>query len=122
MANFTLPPDDRPPQQLSLDDRAIRRQLDDSLSQRFVQQCDRISQELLATCDWSITTTINVVILVIVCPDRETNWQVLNRVVAFGNKLAEFSQDAKIRIYATPDMLDMFEIRVNEISVYQEWL
>ncbi len=120
MASFPLSPNDRPPQQLGLDDRVLRRQLDESLTQRFVQQCDSTSQKLLAICDWSITTTANVVTLVIVCPDRATNWQVLSQVIALGKRLAEFSQDAKLRIYATPDMLDMFEIRVDELSVYQE--
>jgi len=34
--------------------------------------------------------------------------------------MAKFSQDAKVRIYPTPEMLDYFEIRVDEISIYQE--
>jgi hypothetical protein len=34
--------------------------------------------------------------------------------------MARFSQDAKLRIYATPDQLDMFEIRVDELSIYQD--
>ena len=115
-----LSPDDLPSPQPELSDRILLRQLDLSLTQRFQQQCDPASLELLAACDWSITTTANVAILVIVCPDRTTNWQVLNQVVALGNGMAQFSQDAKLRIYPTPEMLDQFEIRVDELSIYRE--
>jgi hypothetical protein len=120
MPTPTLPPDDLPPQRLELDDGILRRQLDRSLTQRFLQQCDLISQQLLAYCDWSITTSVNVVMLVIVCPDRRTNWHVLNQAVALGNAMAQFSKDAKLRIYATPEMLELFEIRVDELSIYSD--
>ena len=120
MAIPSLPPDDLPPPQLALADRILRCHLDASLTHRFQQQCDPVSQPLLDTCDWAITTTANVVMLVIVCPDRSTNWQVLNQVVALGNGMAQFSQDAKLRIYATPEMVDWFEIRVDELAIYRE--
>ncbi len=119
MAIPALPPDDLPPQQLELGDCILRHQLDLSLTQRFQQQCHPTLQRLLAACDWSITTT-NVVTLEIVCPDLATNWQVLNQVVPLGTGMAQFSQDAKLRIYSTPEMLDPFEIRVDELSIYQE--
>lgn len=120
MAISNLPSDDLPPRRLNLADQILRQQLDASLTQRFQQQCDPDTQQLLATCDWSITTTVQVVMLVIVCPDRLTNWKVLNQVVTLGNLMAQFSQDAKLRIYATPEMIDLFEIRVDELSIYQE--
>jgi hypothetical protein len=120
MAIPALPPDDLPPQQLDLGDHVLRHQLDLSLTQRFQQQCYPTLQKLLAACDWSITTTANVVTLVIVCPDLATNWQVLNQVVPLGTGMAQFSQDAKLRIYPTPEMLDLFEIRVDELAIYQE--
>ncbi|MFM7427818.1 MAG: hypothetical protein ACKO7W_22940 [Elainella sp.] len=120
MPNPALPADDLPPDQLALDDRLLRRQLDASLTQRFQQQCDPACWRLLCRCDWSITTTANVATLVIVCPDRATNWQILHRVVDLGNSMAQFSQDAKLRIYPTPAMIEPFEIRVDEISIYRE--
>lgn len=120
MATPALPADDLPPDQLELEDRLLRRQLDASLTQRFRQQCDSACLELLSRCDWSITTTANVATLVIVCPDLATNWQVLHQVVALGSGMAQFSEDAKLRIYATPEMVDLFEIRVDEISIYRE--
>jgi len=59
---------------------------------------------------------------VIVCPDRTTNWQVLNQVVVSGNLFSQFSQTAKLRIYSTPDMIDLFEIRVDELSILSRTL
>ena len=120
MAIPNLPPDDLPPQQLELDDLLLRHQLDASLTQRFQQQCDTTSLQILAACDWSIATTANVLTLTIVCPDFATNWQILNHVVALGDRMAQFSRDAKLRIYSTPEMLDLFEIRVDELSIYRE--
>lgn len=120
MAIPILPPDDLPPQEIELSDLILRYQLDLSLTQRFQQQCNPTIQQLLTACNWSITTTANVATLEIVCPDRATNWQVLNQVVALGNGMAKFSQDAKLRIYSSPEMLDPFEIRVDELSIYQE--
>ncbi len=115
-----LPSDDLPPQQIEIEDRILRRQLDTSLTRRLQQQCDSSMLKLLSSCDWTVTTTANVVILVIVCPNRAVNWHVLNQVIALGQQLAQFSQDAKLRIYPTPAMLDPFEIRVDELSIYQE--
>jgi hypothetical protein len=120
MSISNLPPDDLPPQQIDLDDRILRRQLDATLTQRFKEQCDRVSKELLDLCDWCITTTANVATLAILCPDRATNWKVLSRVVPMGNLMAQFSQDAKLRIYSSPEMVEPFEIRVDELSVYQD--
>lgn len=120
MGSTVLPPDDLPPPSLQIDDHLLRRQLDLSLTQRFEQQCDPTSLKILSSCEWSITTTANVGILVIVCPNRQTNWKVLNQVIPLSNAMAKFSQDAKVRIYPTPEMLDYFEIRVDEISIYQE--
>jgi len=120
MGSTALPPDDLPPQSLQIDDHQLRRQLDLSLTQRFQQHCDPISLKILSSCEWSITTTANVGMLVIVCPNRQTNWKVLNQVIPLSKAMAMFSQDAKVRIYPTPEMLDYFEIRVDEISIYQE--
>ncbi|MGK7924286.1 MAG: hypothetical protein AB4290_03360 [Spirulina sp.] len=120
MAIPDLPPDDLPPQQLGLSDRILRQKLDLSLTQRFQEQCDPATLQLIAICDWSITTTANVVTLAIVCPDPTTNWQVLEGVVPLGNEIARFSRDAKLRIYSSPEMLDWFEIRVDELSIYRE--
>jgi UDP-N-acetyl-D-mannosaminuronic acid transferase (WecB/TagA/CpsF family) len=115
-----LPPDDLPPQQLEIGDQILLRQLDLSLTQMFLRQCDSVCQQLLAQCHWAITTTANVAMLVIVCPNKKTNWLVLNQVTILANSMAQISQDAKLRIYPTPQRLDYFEIRVDELPIYQE--
>jgi hypothetical protein len=115
-----LPPDDLPPQQLEIGDQILLRQLDLSLTQIFLHQCDLVCQQLLAQCHWTITTTANVAMLVIVCSDKKTNWLVLNQVTALANSMAQISQDAKLRIYPTPQRLDYFEIRVDELPIYQD--
>ncbi|MEM9539376.1 MAG: hypothetical protein AAGA60_07675 [Cyanobacteria bacterium P01_E01_bin.42] len=115
-----LPPDDLPSPTLALEDRLLRHQLDSSLTQRFQQQCHPEILQLLTDCEWSISTAANVAILVIICPDRATNWRVLERVVDFGKEMSAFSRDAKLRIYSSPKMSERVEIRVDELSVYEE--
>ncbi|MEY2978657.1 MAG: hypothetical protein ACO3NK_11725 [Prochlorotrichaceae cyanobacterium] len=96
-----LPPDDLPPAQPGGEDFLLRRQLDLSLTGRFQAYCDPPTQAILSRCDWSIKTIAQVATLVIVCPNRATNWQVLNQVIPLGSELAKLSQAAKLRIYAT---------------------
>ena len=120
MPHLPLPPDDRPPAELSVSDRVLRRQLDASLTQRFEQQCDPFLTELLSHCDWYITTYTNVVTLVIACPDIATNWEVLHHVAYFGVPMEQFSQDSRIRIYPPMGTGEPFEIRVDELSIYRE--
>lgn len=120
MLNPDLPPDDLPPQQPEQSDRRLRRQLNQSLRQRFQQQCDPKLLEILANCDWSILATANVVTLVIICRDRPSNWQVLNQLTALGERMARFSQAAKLRIYPTPAPCAPLEVRVDELAIYQE--
>jgi hypothetical protein len=115
-----LSPDDLPPEQIDLNDRLLREQLDSSLTERFQQQCDRTTERLLAKCDWSVTTAANVVTLSIVCRDPIVNWKILNRVQVLGSLMAQFSQDAKLRIYPNAGAIDPFEIRVDELSIYRE--
>jgi hypothetical protein len=115
-----LSPDDLPPSKPDLGDRLLRYQLDMTLTEQFWQHCDSKSQSLLEKCDWIITTIANVATLVIICPNREWSWKILNRVLNLGNQMAQISQDAKLRIYTTPEKADWFDIRVEELSVYNE--
>lgn len=114
-----LPPDDLPTDELTQYDRRLRRQLDASLTDRFEQRCDPFTKELLSNCEWYITTYTHVVTLVIHCPDSATNWRVLHHVLTLGEPMAQFSQDAKIRIDPPPGRGTPFEIRVDELSIYR---
>jgi hypothetical protein len=122
MNNPTLPPDDLPPSKPTKFDRILRRQLEESTGKSFYTGCDRNVQELLSTCEWYITTNASALTLVIVCPDRVTNWRVLNNLVNIGHQLEQFSNRAKIRIFPPMGMGTPFEMRVDEISLYRDTL
>lgn len=116
----SLSPDDLPPSQPTRLDRILRRQLEDSTGKRFYTGCDRNLQALLSNCEWYITTNATALTLVIACPDRITNWRVLNHLVQLGSQLEQFSSRAKIRICPPMGMGTPLEMRVDEISVYQD--
>lgn len=118
MTPLNLPPDDLPPEELTAGDRQLRQQLDASLTQRFQHHCNPFVKQLLAQCDWYITTTAKGMMLVIACPDAATNWQVLHDVQSLGAPMAQFSQEARIRIYPPIGTGEPFEIRVDELSIY----
>jgi hypothetical protein len=119
----SLSPEDQPPQQPSVQDRELRRLLDQSLTQQFtdqmMQQDNAMLQLLLSQCDWYITTAANVAMLVIECPNEALNWQVLHQVQPLGTAMKHLSKDAKLRI-CPPDSSEPFEIRVDELSIYRE--
>ncbi len=122
MSNPSLSPDDLPPTEPTRFDRILRRQLEESTGKRLYEQCDRTVQALLSSCEWYITTNASALTLVIVCADRVTNWRVLNNLVQIGSQLEQFSSRAKIRICPPMGMGTPFEMRVDEISVYQDSL
>lgn len=118
----SLPPDDLPPAKAGGLDRLLRRQLEESTSKRFYEACDRITQLLLSSCEWYITTNASALTLVINCPDVATNWYILSNIVAIGSRLEQFSSSAKIRVCPPIGKGTPFEIRVDEISVYRDSL
>lgn len=122
MNTFFLPPDDLPPAQLSSLDEELRRQLEASTAKHFYEGCDGVTQSVLSSCDWHITSNSSALMLVITCPDMTINWRVLNNIVSIGNQLAQFSGGAKVRICPPEGIGTPFEIRVDEISVYRDSL
>lgn len=117
-----LPPEDWPPVETTKIDRILRRQLEESATQHFYEACDRATQALLSRCEWYITTQASALTLVIACPDKETNWQVLNNIVPLGSQLEQIAKSAKIRVCSPTGMGSPYEIRVDEISVYRDSL
>jgi len=116
-----LPPDDLPPFQTEQGDVVLRRQLEDSLGRRFYETCDGVTQALLTSCEWYVTTDSTALTLVINCPDTAINWRILNNIVSISTPLAELSTRAKIRV-GCPGGAPPFEIRVDEISLYRDSL
>lgn len=115
-----LSPEDLPPTELGQVDKFLQRQLIDAVTKHFYQACDGVTQGLLLRCDWQITAGVDVLVLVIQCPDMMTNWRVLNNVTLLGKALQQFAPSAKIRICPPPELGTPFEIRVDEISVHRD--
>ncbi len=113
----SLPPDDLPPAQTTQLDGILRRQLEVSTGKCFDEACDRITQALLSSCEWYVTTNASELTLVIACPNVETYWHIVSDIAQIGHKLEQFASSAKIRVYPPMGKGKPFEIGVDEISV-----
>jgi len=122
MNKNSLPEDDSHPKQLTFLDLILMQQLENSIAKLFYAACDSSIQTLLSNCKWYITTYARAMTLVIECPDRVTNWRVLEEIVKIGAELEQFVKSAKIRVCPPKNEGTPFEIRVDEISVYKDEL
>lgn len=122
MEKFFLPPDDLPPESKTLNDQLLRRELEEFTTKRFFLACDRITQVLLSHCHWRISIKLLPLTLIIHCPDMETYWYILNDVPQLGNRLERFTNKAKIRVYPPTGQGAPFEVKVDEIPLYGDWL
>lgn len=112
--------EDSHPVQLTSADIILRQQLEASICHYFFEACDRTLQELLSRCRWYTTTTASGVVLVIECPDEITNWQILRKLVPMAKRLRQMSINGKIRIYPPTGEGMPFEMRLNELNIFQE--
>jgi hypothetical protein len=117
-----LPPDDLPPVEVTKQDGMLHLELERSTGRCFYQACDRITRTLLSNCQWYLTTNGPTLILVIDCPDIVSYWHIVSNIAPLGNKLERFTSNAKIRVYPPMGKGMPFEIGVNEISAYRDWL
>ena len=117
-----LPSDDLPPTEATQLDKILRFQLERSTGRYFYEACDRITQALLSNCQWYITTDASNLTLVIDCPDIVSYWHIVSNIAQIGNRLERFASSAKIRVYPPSGKGTPFEIGVNEISAYRDWL
>jgi hypothetical protein len=118
MALSSLPSDDRAPVQFGKDDKAMHRQLKETLSKGFYEACSGVIQALLLACEWHFATDADALTLVIACPTMTVNWRVLSNLAAIGNSVERFTPNAKICICPPVGMGIPFELRVDEISMY----
>lgn len=117
-----LPPDDLPPSEVTKQDGMLHLELERSTGICFFQACDRITQVLLSKCQWYLTKNSTTLTLIIDCPDIVSYWHIVSNIPQLGNRLERFTSDAKIRVYPPFGKGNPFEIRVNEISAYRDWL
>jgi hypothetical protein len=117
---FSRSPDDLPPSELTEIDGLLRRQLEISIGKNFYDSCTNKIKLLLASCEWYFTTNASAMTLLINCPDLTTSWSVLNAVVSIATSLKNFASSGKIRICPPISKGEPFEIRVDELDIYQE--
>ncbi len=119
-SNPSLPADDRSPTSGEQDDNVLKRQLEDVIARYFYESCDGVTQSLLMTCEWFITTTSPGLTLVINCPGMAINWRVLNNIVPLAIQLEQFAASARIRVCPPMGMGSPYEIRVDEAAIYRD--
>ncbi|WP_017656023.1 hypothetical protein [Fortiea contorta] len=117
-----LPPDDLPPAEVTKLDGMLHLEFEQSTGRCFYQACDRITQALLARCQWYLTNNGTTLMLIIDCPDVVSYWHIVSNIPQLGNRLERFTSHAKIRVYPPFGKGMPFEIGVNEISAYRDWL
>ncbi|WP_071190460.1 hypothetical protein [Trichormus sp. NMC-1] len=119
MNKHSLSPDDLPPSQLTYLDEMLLENLDEVIGKYFYANCGRIIQVLLSNCQWCIKTNSCGLILIIVCPDREIYWHIINAIPDVAKKLNLFSQRAIIRLCPSINKGTLWEISVREIPAYR---
>ena len=115
----SLPFDDLPPLKLEESDSSLSRQLEEVLSRYFYESCDGVTQALLTNCEWYFTTISTAPTLVINGADRALSRRVLNHIVAIATALRQFSISARVLISSSVEAEGSTEVRVDEISAYQ---
>ncbi|NEP44279.1 MAG: hypothetical protein F6K35_35670 [Okeania sp. SIO2H7] len=129
MNNYSLPADDLPPENYTVSDRFLTRELEVCLKEYFDAECDRHDLEnankkasllgpLLSRCQCSITTNADMTTLVIRSPNTFTNWRILDNIIEIAPLLEKLAI-AKIRVFSPFDTEAPLEVRVSEMDVYQ---
>ncbi|MEM8778026.1 MAG: hypothetical protein AAGF26_03965 [Cyanobacteria bacterium P01_G01_bin.49] len=108
MTTPCLPPDDLP--SLTPDDYQLCWELEDIVSELFYKYCEPIVQELIARCGWDITMGTDGLILIIICPNQDLNWEILQSIPLLANSLQNIVPYSKLRIYPPPGMGNALEI------------
>jgi hypothetical protein len=122
MNKSSLSPDDMPPAQITQLDKMIQVELERSIGRYVYEDCDQITRALLSNCQWYLATEASILRLVIDCPDIVSYWHIVSNIPQLSNQLERFSKNAKIRVYPPTGKGMPFEISVNEISAYRDWL
>ncbi|MBF2065937.1 MAG: hypothetical protein IGS39_16180 [Calothrix sp. C42_A2020_038] len=122
MNKYSQSPDDMPPAIISQLDKMMQVELERSIGRCVYEDCDRITQALLLNCQWYITSEASTLRLTIDCPDVVSYWHIVSNIPQIGSRLERFSKNAKVRVYPPTGKGMPFEISVNEISAYRDWI
>jgi hypothetical protein len=127
MHNQPAPLDNALPNGITPQDRQWSWQLETAIGRLFYESCDGVTQALLLRCDWYLTT-VPVLTLVVHCPDEAMYRRALNHVLPVGDRLAQFSLQARLRICSPDDLANLsetglppsFEIAVSDLPTYTD--
>lgn len=122
MKKLFLHSDDLPPTEVTQVDTMLRLELERTTGRCFFDSCDRITQALLSNCFWYLTIDSHSLMLIVDCPSVVTYWHIVNHLVQLGIKLEPLASSAKIRVNPPLGKGTSFDISVDEISAYRDWL
>ncbi|MGB3636042.1 MAG: hypothetical protein WBA39_00390 [Rivularia sp. (in: cyanobacteria)] len=114
--------DDLPPTEVTKGDKMLLLELERTTGECFLLSCDAITQALISSCFWYLTIDAEYLKLVIHAPDIVTYWHIVSNIVQIGMKLEPLASSARIRVNAPPGKATSFEIGVDEVSAFRDWL
>ncbi|WP_421657401.1 hypothetical protein [Leptothermofonsia sp. ETS-13] len=117
MPELNLSPDDLPPTRTTSMDEDLKRQLEAAIARCLYEACDGVTQSILMSCQWYITTNTAALTLIIICPNASVHLRVLNNLVPLGNHLACFLNNARIRIHPPNEAEPPYELCVDEVLI-----
>ncbi|GEM_PF-532991 len=117
MYKHSLTPDDLPPVKATLLDEILLRQLAEAIGSLFHKTSNGSTlRSLLSSCHWYFKANTYPMTLVIFCYDIKTYWQMMNAIPDILNKLKQFSNAAKIRLFSPLDKGVPWEVAMDELS------
>ncbi|BAY86261.1 hypothetical protein NIES267_57670 [Calothrix parasitica NIES-267] len=114
--------DDLPPKEVTKGDKMLLLELERTTGKCFYDSCDAITQALISNCFWYLTIDAEYLTLVIHAPDIITYWHIVSNIVQLGMKLEPLASSARIRVCPPPGKATSFEIGVDEVSAFRDWL
>ncbi len=118
--------------QTALSDGLARQQLEDACRQQIYAACVRqthfqedrtvVTEEhnfvatLLSQCEWNINTLAHTKTLAIQCPDLNSNWLIVEKIMQFGGVLKSLAI-GKVRVCPPVGRGTPLEVQVHELSM-----
>jgi hypothetical protein len=109
MKSSLIPPDDRATTPTDLD-QALLLQLEKAVGKHFYAGCDRITQTILAQCQWSLTIHSDLPTLTIACPDAEIYWNIVSNMENISSYLSQLILTNRIKIIPMNQKNIYFEV------------
>ncbi|MBD2462936.1 hypothetical protein H6G89_18000 [Oscillatoria sp. FACHB-1407] len=100
------------PSALPPDDRALLLQLEEAVNKHFYDGCDRITQALLAHCQWSIAVNLDMPILTITCTNAETYWSIVGNIRNISEYLSRVTRMSRIEVIPGDRKNIYFEVEI----------